>query len=42
MPPSIDRFRTPNSVATVPLVSGTVDSHKKAHRHAEHVGAERA
>ncbi len=27
MPPSIDRLRTPNRVATVPLVRGTVDSH---------------
>ena len=26
---SIDKLRTPNMVATVPLVSGTVDSHKK-------------
>ncbi|MNL80576.1 hypothetical protein D3C87_2074670 [compost metagenome] len=27
IPPSIDRLRTPNRVATVPLVNGTVDSH---------------
>jgi hypothetical protein len=24
----MDRFRTPNKVATVPLVNGTVDSHR--------------
>ncbi|MMZ69463.1 hypothetical protein D1872_323090 [compost metagenome] len=29
MPPSMERFRTPNKVATVPLVNGTVDSHRK-------------